>query len=220
MRQAAGGRRATDCADYADTMRGFRALAAARLDAFPLAPATGGSGMRRAAVTLCVTRHHGEPSVVVIKRAYQGRNAGQWALPGGRLDGGETPVEAALRELAEELGLVAEPAHVLGRLDDFPARSGFLITPVVLALDEPGPVHPRPAEVHSVHFVPLTVLASADAARWVPQLNGGRLLQLRLNPGMVIHAPTAALLWQFREVVLFGRHERVAHFLQPGWTHR
>ena len=58
-------------------------------------------------------------------------HSNQWALPGGRCDAGETPVEAALRELHEELGLELEPDDVLGMLDDYPTRSGYLITPVV-----------------------------------------------------------------------------------------
>lgn len=198
----------------------FRETAVARLASFPRTSILDAPGMRRAAVVLCVLEHGGTPCVVVIKRAFRGRNAGQWALPGGRLDEGETPEEAALRELHEEIGLVADPSYVLGRLDDFPARSGFAITPIVIAVEEPGPILPSPAEVHSVHHVPLTRLAAPDAARWVPQLDGGRLLQLRLGPDMVVHAPTGAMLWQFREVVLRGGRARVAHFLQPDWTHR
>ena len=49
------------------------------------------------------------------------------------------------------------------------------------------------------------------------------LLQMRLGPNMTVHAPTGALLWQFREVVLLGTDPdaaRVAHFTQPDWTHR
>ncbi|HEX2315062.1 MAG TPA: CoA pyrophosphatase [Thermomonospora sp.] len=180
----------------------------------------GGPGVRRAAVALCVVEHAGTPSVIVIKRAYRGRNAGQWGLPGGRLDDGETAERAALRELHEEIGLTAGPGDVLGRLDDFAATSGFVITPLVLALQDPGPLTPSPDEVHSVHHVPLDRLAADDAVRWVPQLDGGRLLQMTLGPRMVIHAPTGAMLWQFREVVLHGRPARVEGMLQPDWTRR
>ncbi|GAA2102953.1 NUDIX hydrolase [Actinomadura alba] len=198
----------------------FREAAAARLSAFT--PTTVGHqpGVRRAAVVVCVVERAGVPSVIVIKRAYQGRNAGQWGLPGGRLDDGETPVRAALRELHEEVGLNVGADEILGRLDDFPAASGFAITPIVVAAADPGPVRRNPAEVHSVHYVGLDRLAAPDVARWVPQLNGGHLLQLRLRHDMVVHAPTGAMLWQFREVALLGRATRVAGFLQPDWTYR
>ncbi|GAA3982505.1 CoA pyrophosphatase [Actinomadura viridis] len=200
------------------TLVSFREVAADRLGAFAHTTVPDSPGSRRAGVVVCVVEHQGVPSVILIKRAYRGRNAGQWGLPGGRVDEGETPVEAALRELDEELGLRVGPAEVLGRLDDFPAASGFSITPVVVAPADPGPLRPSPAEVHSVHHVSLARLADEDTPRWVPQIGGGRLLQMRLRPDWVVHPPTGAMLWQFREVVLLGREARVAGFLQPDWT--
>jgi 8-oxo-dGTP pyrophosphatase MutT (NUDIX family) len=202
------------------TMQEFRDVAAERLSDFAYTTVDATPGMRRAGVVLCVVEHDGALCVIVIKRAYRGRNAGQWGLPGGRLDDGETPVQTALRELHEEIGLQVDPAQVLGRLDDFPAASGFAITPVVVAVTDPGPILPSPDEVHSVHYVELSRLAADDTPRWVPQPDGTRLLQLRLRHDMVVHAPTGAMLWQFREVVLLGRHVRVSEFLQPDWTHR
>ncbi len=210
----------TDPTPLPGSLPAFREIATARLTSFAHTTVTGAPGMRRAAVVLCVLERGGVPGVIVITRAYRGRNAGQWALPGGRLEGGETPEQAALRELHEEVGLAVDAADVLGRLDDFPAASGFAITPFVVSIDDPEPITPSPAEVHSVHFVELTRLAADDVARWVPQPDGGQLLQLRLGPDMVVHAPTGAMLWQFREVVLLGRKARVADYLQPGWTHR
>ncbi|MBG0830144.1 CoA pyrophosphatase [Planomonospora sp. ID67723] len=206
--------------DPLSDLAAFRASAVARLSAHRHMTLPDAPGIRRAAVALCVVEHAGVPSVIVIKRAYRGRNAGQWALPGGRLDPGETPLRAALRELHEEIGLVAAPDAALGRLDDFPAASRFTITPLVVAVADPGPLAPSADEVHSVHHVPLRRLAAEDVVRWVPQQDGGQLLQMRLGPEMVVHAPTGALLWQFREVVLLGRTARVADFLQPEWTHR
>ncbi|MFD0534938.1 NUDIX hydrolase [Actinomadura luteofluorescens] len=138
-----------------DDLAAFRALAAERLGSFAHTRVPEAPGLRRAGVVLCAVEHDGVPSMIVIRRAYQGRNAGQWGLPGGRMEDGETPEQAALRELHEELGLTAGPADVLGRLDDFPAASGFAITPVVVVLDDPGPLAPSPDEVHSVHHTSL-----------------------------------------------------------------
>jgi mutator protein MutT len=197
----------------------FREIAAARLSAFSATSVGHTPGFRRAAVSLCVLEQDDGLYVVVIRRAYRGRNAGQWGLPGGRLDDGETPAQAALRELHEEIGLTVRPGDVIGRLDDFPAASGFAITPIVAVAPDPGPIRRNPAEVHSVHMVDLARLTAEDVPRWIPQ-RGGRLFQLRLAPDMTIHPPTGAMLWQFREVVLLGHDVRVAEFLQPDWTHR
>ncbi|WP_094025125.1 NUDIX hydrolase [Nocardia cerradoensis] len=202
------------------SVQDFRELAAARLREFEYRTVADVPGMRRASVVLCVLEHDGQPCVVVIKRAYRGRNAGQWALPGGRVDGDETAVAAGLRELHEEIGLLAPPTDVLGRLDDFPAASGFAITPIVVALDDPGALYPNDDEVHAVHFVRLDRLAADDVPHWVDRPDGSRLLQLRIGDSMTIHAPTGAILLQFRDVVLLGRESRVADLLQPDWTHK
>src|SRR3954471_15865992 len=88
--------------------------------------------LKQAAVALCVTEQDGLPTLVITRRAARLRaHAGQWALPGGRLDAGEGPVEGALRELHEEIGLDLGPGSVLGLLDDYVTRSGYVMTPVV-----------------------------------------------------------------------------------------
>ncbi|MCF2530197.1 NUDIX domain-containing protein [Yinghuangia soli] len=198
-------------AEFVSTAR--KRLAAFRHIAVPDTP-----GMRRAAVVLCIAEFGGRPQVVVIKRAYRGRNPGQWGLPGGRLDAGETPLQAGLRELHEELGLELAEDAVLGRLDDFPAASGFAITPIVAAVDGPVVLTPN-HEIHTVHTVGLDRLAAPDTPRWVPQPGGPPLLQMHLAPDMLLHAPTGALLWQFREVVLLDHPDaRAADFAQPDWT--
>ncbi|WP_433469076.1 NUDIX hydrolase [Spirillospora sp. CA-128828] len=207
-----------DPRDPLDDLDAFRTLAADRLGPFERTTVPDTPGLRRAGVVLCAVEHDDVPSVILIRRAYQGRNAGQWGLPGGRLEDGETPEQAALRELREEIGLTAGPADVLGGLDDFPAASGFAITPVVVVLKDPGPLTPSPDEVHSVHHTSLRRLAADDTPKWVPQPDGGHLLQMWLGPDWRVHAPTGAMLWQFREVVLLGRPARVADFVQPDWT--
>jgi 8-oxo-dGTP pyrophosphatase MutT (NUDIX family) len=172
---------------------------------------------RRAAVAVTVLDAGSAPRVLVLKRAPRGTNAGQWALPGGRLEPGETPEAAALREAAEEVGL--DGGEVLGRLDDFVTDSGFVITPVVVLAPEPARLRRNPAEVHSLHPIPLARLLEDDVLRWAPQLDGPALLQLLLRRDVVVHAPTGAILWQFREAVL-GRRTPVAHLVQPEWTRR
>jgi 8-oxo-dGTP pyrophosphatase MutT (NUDIX family) len=168
-------------------------------------------GVRRAAVTVCVLRDPGGlPYTILIRRAPRGRNPGQWALPGGRLDGGETPVEAALRELAEETAVTG--VEVAGLLDDFVTDSGFVITPVVAFGDGQQPVADA-HEVVSVHAVPLERFLAPGVPRW-----RGGLLQMPLGPEIVVHAPTGAILWQFAEVALRGRELRVFDVAQPHWT--
>jgi 8-oxo-dGTP pyrophosphatase MutT (NUDIX family) len=152
-----------------------------------------------------------DPRVLIAKRVARGRNAGQWALPGGKLDPGESPVEGALRELGEEAGI--EAVEVAGLLDDFVTDSGFVITPVV-TLAPPGARPRRNAdEIASLHAIPFAALLAEGVPRW-----RGPLLQMKLRHDMVIHAPTGALLYQFREVALLGRHTRVADVAQPAWT--
>lgn len=174
-------------------------------------------GMRRAAVVLCVAERDGEACVLLIRRSPRGRNAGQWALPGGRGEPGESVEQTALREFHEELGVALSPDDVLGRLDDFPASSGFVITPVVVVPEALGPLAPCPDEVASVHYLPLARL-TGDGVVHFHDTAQGPLLQMRLGPGTTIHAPTGAILLQFREVALLGNPLRVADLRQPDWT--
>lgn len=189
------------------------ALVTANLAAFTRVSAPATEGLRRAAVTVCILEgEHGVPYTILIKRAPRGRNAGQWALPGGRLDEGEEPVEAALRELAEETAVSG--VRVAGLLDDYVTDSGFVITPVVAF---GGVQVPRrdPREVASIHAVPLERFLLPGVPRWQ-----GGLLQMPLGHSIVVHAPTGAILWQFAEVALRGRELRVSDVAQPTWTRR
>ncbi len=206
-------------ADLADPSR-LEAALRANLAAFERREIAVPEGVRRAAVCLTVLPYRDEPHVLVIKRAPRARNAGQWALPGGRLDEGESTEAAALRELAEETSVDAGPEEIAGYLDDFRTDSGFVITPLVVVPRGPALPRPAPGEVQSVHHVPLRRLREPDLPRWVTAPDGGPLLQMPLRPGMVIHAPTGALLWQFREVALLGRATRVDTVTQPEFTRR
>lgn len=159
-------------------------------------------------------------AMILTRRAtHLRRHANQWALPGGRIDGDETSQQAALRELHEEVGLQLTPDAVLGQLDDFSTRSGFVITPVVIWADDARTMVANADEVASIHRIPLAEFLRADA----PLLDHGEHAQpvLRMPVGTAwIAAPTAAFLYQFREVCLLDRHTRVAHFEQPDFAWR
>ncbi|UYO48770.1 CoA pyrophosphatase [Rhodopseudomonas palustris] len=194
-----------------------RALIAARCAAFPrhddgLSPA----GLKRAAVAIAlVAMEDGSAAFLLTRRSPRLRShAYQWALPGGRCDAGETAPETALRELHEELGLALHAGDVLGILDDYPTRSGYLVTPVVAWAAGAGPLAPNPDEVASVHHVGLAEIAPPDVFDFtsIPE-SDRRVVRFRYEDDF-IHAPTAALIYQFREV-LAGRVTRVADLEQP-----
>jgi 8-oxo-dGTP pyrophosphatase MutT (NUDIX family) len=145
-------------------------------------------------------------------------HAGQWALPGGRTDPGESVGAAARRELAEELGLVLDADAELGLLDDYATRSGYLITPVVLWAGDDPQLRPNPAEVSELHRVSLEKIDVEPRFLTIPE-SDAPVIQLPLM-GRFVHAPTGAVLHQFREVVLHGRDTRVAHLEQPVFAWR
>lgn len=162
-----------------------------------------------------------QAAVLLTRRAASLRgHPGQWALPGGRMDPGESAEQAALRELDEEVALRLDASHVLGRLDTFITRSGYAITPVVLWAGSAQHLQANPAEVASIHRIPLREFLRADAPILEP-LAGSEHPVLKMPVGQQwIAAPTAALLYQFREWCLLGRPTRVAHFEQPRFAWR
>ena len=189
---------------------------------------------RAAAVTLAITdAGHGPDlpgfpvtsdwsataALVLTRRAGKLRNhAGQWALPGGRVEPGETAEQAALRELHEEVGLQLDPGAVLGRLDDFSTRSGFVMTPVVVWAGAARDMLANPDEVASIHRIPVDELLRSDAPLLESKAGSAHPVLCMPIGDKWIAAPTAAILYQFREVCLLGRQTRVAHFEQPAFA--
>ena len=187
------------------------------------------SDARRAAVALVVVRagHNAslygmvpcspfEAALVLTRRAESlKQHAGQWALPGGSIDSGESVVQAALRELKEEVGLCLGEDDVLGRLDDFTTRSGFVISPVVFWGGDDPTLRLNHSEVASVHRIPLREFMRDDAPvlNEIPESSNPVLL-MPVGQGWIA-SPTGAIIYQFREVALLGDEVRVAHFEQP-----
>lgn len=195
-----------------------------------------GKGLRQAAVALVVVDIDHERGVygvriddfprddaalILTRRALKLKNhAGQWALPGGRLDRGEDPEETALRELAEEVGLSLPRENVIGRMDDFATRSRFVITPVVVWGGPGVELTPNPAEVRSVHRIPVAELLREDAPLLEESSDSEHPIMCMPVGESFIAAPTAAFLYQFREVAILGKDTRVAHYDQPFFARR
>jgi 8-oxo-dGTP pyrophosphatase MutT (NUDIX family) len=171
--------------------------------------------LKPASVAVCIMSPPGGETLLITRRARGLRShAGQWALPGGRRDPGESIVAAALRELHEETGLLADAAAVLGILDDYVTRSGYVMTPVVVwGGAPPSDMAGAASEVTRVYEIPLADLDVEPELISIPEADAP-VIRLPLFDRFV-HAPTAAIIYQFCQVALHGKHQRVAHFEAP-----
>ena len=179
--------------------------------------AHGGGGLKHAAVSMTlVDDGTGQTAFVLTRRAPRlSSHAGQKALPGGRVDPGETPKQAGLRELAEEINLHLKEDAVMGLLDDYPTRSGYVITPMVVWAGTDVEFFPNSDEVAEIMLIRLTDLIRPDSPEFetIPESNRP-VLKVRFGDDNA-HAPTAAVIHQFYEIVMRGRKNiRVDHMEQ------
>jgi len=181
------------------------------------------SGLKHAAVAITIVEADSSTDAAIILTLRSSRlknHSGQWALPGGRIDNGETPEQTALREMSEEVGLTLSSKSIIGRLDDYTTRSGYIITPVVVWGGTNARLTPNPAEVSSIHRIKLEELLRPDSPilEDIPE-SKHPVLYIPIGSSWIA-APTAALVYQFREVAILGRKTRVEHFEQPYFAWR
>lgn len=188
-------------------------------------------GYTRAAVAITVVDLQHDPGVygipfheawtsyaalILTRRAITMRkHAEQWALPGGRIDYGERPEDTALRELEEEVGLKLGEDRIIGRLDDYSTRSGFTISPVVVWGGTGITLSANPKEVAAIHRIPLAEFMRKDAPILEPIPESDHPVLLMPVGNNFIASPTGAMIYQFMEVAILGKHKRVDHYEQP-----
>jgi|SRR5690606_29360421 len=118
-------------------------------------------GFRNAAVLVPLLAGAEGLELLLTVRSHELRShAGQIALPGGRVEAGETFAQAAIRETFEEVGLVVQPDMIVGELSDHPSPAGYVARPLVAILPWPQPVAIDSGEVADVFTVPLEELRS------------------------------------------------------------
>ena len=180
------------------------------------------SSLRKAAVAIAIAPlENGQSGFILTRR---GKNlqthSYQYALPGGKIDDGETQEQTVLREVHEEIGIQVEKENIVGYLDDYETRSGFAITPIVLWIPDLQNLRPEPGEVDDIFIIAFSELFRPDSPRWVEIPESDKLvLQLPLR-NRLIHAPTAAMIYQFREIGIQGNSIRTDHIEEPVWAWR
>ena len=126
-----------------------------------------------AAVLVAITDRQDPGLILTTRRDDLRTHAGQVAFPGGRIDPGETPVQAALREAHEELALEPDQVTLFGEADPYRTVTGYCVTPVVGLVPPDLQLRPNPAEVASWFEAPLAfVLDPANQRRMSAEFRG------------------------------------------------
>jgi 8-oxo-dGTP pyrophosphatase MutT (NUDIX family) len=160
-----------------------------------------------AAVLLGLVPRSEGPTVLLTQRtAHLKDHAGQISLPGGRLEPGEDPVAAALREADEEIGLSADRVEVLGELRPYLTGTGFRIHPVVGWVDPPERFTTDPFEVEELFELPLGFVMDPANHRQDSYERNGRRRRFYVLPyaGRYIWGATAGILVNFARVLRQG----------------
>lgn len=160
---------------------------------------------RAAAVLVGLVERADSVHVLLTERAaHLPHHPGQISFPGGRLlSPDESPVQAALREAAEEVGLRHDQAEVLGLLPPRLTGTGFAVTPVVAWLGADFTATPDPSEVESAFEVPVAhLLDTSNARQTVRERFGSRFVVYEYDfERHLIWGATAAILAEFLEVI-------------------
>ena len=149
-----------------------------------------------AAVLVAITDQPAPGLILTTRRDNLRTHAGQVAFPGGRIDPGETPVQAALREAHEELGLNPAQVTVLGEADSYRTVTGYSVTSVVGLVPAGLDLTPNPAEVAGWFEAPLDfVLDPANQRRMSAEFRGRTRHYYQIDwQGRRIWGATAAML--------------------------
>ena len=162
--------------------------------------------IRPAAVLVPVVGREGEPTILLTERSADlPHHAGQVSFPGGRVEESDVDhIDAALRETEEEIGLDRRHVEVIGRLDTYFTRTGFVVTPIVGLVRPPFELTPDPVEVASIFEVPLSfVLDRANHERHSREWqNMIRHFYVLPHPDKYIWGATAGMLVNLAEVIL------------------